>query len=137
MTRQRVLPHRPRTTATMHEGDVIAVPLDDTAWGALHVVSLKRSGAVSRSAFVAGVLPWRGEAPPRASEVEGLAVVAQALVGTALFTDGLLEIVANTPVVPTSLPNNFRDSGVIGVRLSVWGWRAAIDQVRAWQSPRG
>lgn len=132
MARQRVLPHRPRTTATMHEGDIIAVPLDDSAWGALHVVSLRRSGPVSRSAFVAGVLPWRGEAPPRADEVEGLAVVTQALVGKELFTDGLLEIVANTPVVPTSLPNNFRDNG-IGVRVSVWGWRAAIDQVRAWR----
>lgn len=135
MARQRVLPHRPRTTATMHEGDVIAVPLDDAAWGALHVVALKRSGPVSRSAFVAGVLPWRGEAPPRASDVEGRAVIAQALVGKNLFTDGLLEIVANTPVVPTALPNNFVDHG-IGVTVNVWGWRAAIDQVRAWRPPQ-
>ncbi|MDZ5146279.1 hypothetical protein [Microbacterium testaceum] len=133
MARQRVLPHRPRTTVTMREGDVIAVPLDDSAWGALHVVSLRRSGPVSRSAFVAGVLPWRGEAPPCAGDVEGLPVVAQALMGKELFTDGLLEIVANTPVVPTSLPNNFTDSGVIGARVNVWGWRAAIGQVRAWR----
>jgi len=135
VARPSEFPFVPKTTVSLEVGDVIAIPRTDGLWGALHVVDLRRSGVGSRVSFIAGVLPWRGAHTPTAPDVAGLAVVEQALVGTALFRGGGLQVTANAPVTPTSLPNNFRDTG-IGSRVQVWGWRAAVGRVEAWR-PEG
>ncbi|WDG19156.1 hypothetical protein [Microbacterium sp. Clip185] len=132
MARPTEFPFVPKTTVSLEVGDVIAIPRTDGLWGALHVVDLRRSGVGSRVSFIAGVLPWRGTHAPTAQDVADMAVVEQALVGTALFREGGFQVTANVPVAPTSLPNNFRTTG-IGSSVLVWGWRAAVGRVEAWR----
>lgn len=60
----------------------------------------------------------------------GLAVTEQALTRIELFTEGGLQVVANTQHVPTVYASNYRDFEV-GTRHRVWGWKAAIRKATA------
>jgi hypothetical protein len=120
----------PRSTTSLEVGDLIAVPCEPSGWACLQVVDLKRKGAGARTSFVAGVLPWRGHAPPTRADVAGLAAIEQGLVRIELFTDGGLQVVGHAEVISTSLPSNFRDMQVGTVR-TVWGWKTAIKRAQA------
>jgi hypothetical protein len=126
----RSFPVSPRSTASLEVGDLIAVPCEPPGWACLQVVDLKRTGAGARTSFVAGVLPWRGQAPPTRGDVAGLAATEQGLVRIELFTDGGLQVVDHAEVVSTGLPSNFRDQQV-GTVHTVWGWKMAIERAQA------
>ena len=126
----RSFPLSPRSTASLELGDLIAVPCEPSGWACLQVVDLKREGAGARTSFVAGVLPWRGSAPPTGRDVAGLAAVEQGLVRIELFTDGGLQVVDRGEVVSTGLPSNLRDMRV-GAVHKVWGWKTAIRRAQA------
>lgn len=120
----------PRSTTSLEVGDLIAVPCEPAGWACLQVVDLMRKGAGARTSFVAGVLPWRGQAPPTRADVAGLAAIEQGLVRIELFTDGGLQVVDHAEVISTSLPSNFRDMQV-GTVHNVWGWKTAIKRAQA------
>lgn len=126
----RSFPVSPRSTTSLEVGDLIAVPCEPAGWACLQVVDLKRKGAGARTSFVAGVLPWRGQAPPTRADVAGLAAIEQGLVRIELFTDGGLQVVDHAEVISTSLPSNFRDMQV-GTVHNVWGWKTAIKRAQA------
>ncbi len=126
----RVFPFSPRSTKSLEIGDLIAVPCEPSGWTCLQVVDLHRAGVGARTAFVAGVLPWRGHTPPTRGDVAGLGATAHGLVRVELFTDGGLQVVDHAEVVGTGLPSNFRDMQV-GTVHNVWGWRAAIALAQA------
>lgn len=109
---------------------MIAVPCEASGWGCLQIVDLKRSGPGSLATFIAGVLPWYGVQPPTLDDVQGLAVVEQAMVHKKLFTEAGLQVVTSFPVIPTALTSNFRDRGV-GTIHHVWGWRTAMRKAEA------
>jgi hypothetical protein len=121
----RSFPFSPQSTSSLEPGDLIAVPCDPSGWGCLQVIDLKRDGPGARTAFVAGVLPWRGEKPPTRQDVSGLVASEQGLVRIELFTEGGLQVVDAAEVLATGLPSNFRDFSV-GTTHKVWGWRSAI-----------
>ena len=105
------------------------MPREPFGWVCLQVIDLRRSGAGSRTTFVAGVLPWRGDEPPSHERVRGLAAIEQALVSVEIFSKGHLEVVDHGHVVPDGLPSNFEHFDV-GTRHRVWGWRTAIERAR-------
>ena len=125
VTVPRSFPFRPTSTSQLEVGDVVPVRRPAGTWGALQVIDLKRDGAGARTSLIIGVLPWDTAAPPTAEDVAGLAVTEQGLTDVDLFRQGGLQVVANTPPVPTSLGNAFRDANT-GAVNSVWGWRAAL-----------
>jgi hypothetical protein len=84
----RSFPLSPRTTGSLEVGDLIAVPCDPSGWTCLQVIDLKRSGPGAQTTFVAGVLPWRGEAPPTRHTVCGLAATEHGVVHADIFTKG-------------------------------------------------
>jgi len=126
----RNFPFSPRSTRELEVGDLIAVPREDGRWGCLQVTDLKRSGSGSRTTLVVGILPWVGEHPPTSGAVSRLSVVEQALTRIEIFTEGRLEVVATSSLVPHGLPSNYRDFGV-GTTHNVLGWKAAIARVSA------
>jgi hypothetical protein len=79
---------------------------------------------------VAGVLPWRGEAPPARDDVAGIGAVDHGLVPVDVFTQGGLQVVDQAEIVTTALPSNFSDMGV-GTTHKVWGWKTAIRRAQA------
>lgn len=126
----RTFPFSPRSTASIERGDLIAVPGEASDWACLQVVDVKRDGPGSRTTFVAGVLPWRGESPPTREDVAGLTATQHGLVPVDLFTKGGLQVVDHSEVVPTDQPSNFRDMHV-GTTHKVWGWQTAIRKALA------
>ena len=133
MTR-RHFPLSPRTSGQLEPGDIIAVPCEGGRWACLQVVELKREGAGSRSTLIVGPLPWSGAEPPTVRDVGGLRVTEQGLTRIELFTEGGLQVVANSPVVPTAFASNYRDFAV-GTRHLAWGWKTAIRKAIAVQTP--
>lgn len=77
-----------------------------------------------------GNLPWGGAESPTERDVMGLEVTEQALTRIELFTEGGLQVVANSPLVPTVYASNYRDLEV-GTKHRVWGWKAAIRKATA------
>jgi hypothetical protein len=126
----RVFPFSPLSSRGLEVGDLIAVPREDGRWGCLQITDLKQSGIGSRTTLVVGVLPWVGECPPTRGEVARLRVADQGLTGIEIFTEGGLEVVATSSVVPHDLPSNYRDLEV-GTKHKVWGWKTAIGRVNA------
>jgi hypothetical protein len=126
----RTFPFSPRSTAPLEPGDLIAVPGEASVWACLQVVDVKREGPGSRTTFVVGVLPWRGQSPPTREAVAGLAATQQGLVPIELFTKGGLQVVDQSEVISTDLPSNFRDMQV-GTVHKVWGWQTAIRRALA------
>jgi hypothetical protein len=126
----RSFPFSPRSTQSLERGDLIAVRCEPSGWACLQVIDLRRSGAGARTAFVAGVLPWRGDEPPTRQAVIGVAASEHGLVPIEVFTEGGLQVVDEGDVVPTGLPSNFQDFGV-GTHHKVWGWRTAIRRAQA------
>jgi len=126
----RQFPFSPRTSRALEQGDLIAVPCEGGSWACLQIVEVKREGVGARSTFIAGTLPWGGSEPPAEEDVRGLAVTEQALTRIELFTDGGLQVVANSRVEPTTFASNYRDFEV-GTKHRTWGWRAAIERARA------
>jgi len=124
----RSYPFSPCSATALQVGDLIAVPCEPSAWGCLQVLEVTRTGPGTRSAFVAGLLPWRGPSPPTRLVVAGLAATEHALVGIEMFTKGGLQVVDQAVVVPTDRPSYFRDPGAaaVGMVHNVWGWQAAI-----------
>jgi hypothetical protein len=127
---KRQFPFSPRTSRELDQGDIIAVPCEGGRWTCLQVVELKRAGAGSSSSLVVGPLPWSGAEPPTDRDVEGLAVTEQALTRIELFTEGGLQVVTNSPCMPTTFASNYRDFAV-GTQTRVWGWRTAIRKAMA------
>ena len=95
-------------------------------------MELARRGRGSKTSFIAGVLPWRGDEPPTRQSVSGLTAIEQGLVPIELFTDGGLQVVDAGIVVSSGLPSNFKDFAV-GTTHKVWGWRTAIRRAQAAQ----
>ncbi len=126
----RTFPFSPRSTVALEVGDLIAVPCQPSGWACLQVVDLGRSGAGARTTFVAGVLPWRGQAPPTRDDVAGIGAIEHGLVPVDVFTQGGLQVVDHSEAVVTSLPSNFRDMQV-GTSHKVWGWKTAIRRAQA------
>jgi hypothetical protein len=126
----RQFPFSPKASSGLERGDIIAVPLEGGRWACLQVVELKRQGVGARSTFIAGPLPWGGAKPPTEQDVIGLAVTEQALTRIELFTEGGLQVVANSPVVPTDYASNYRDFEV-GSKHRAWGWKTAVRQAAA------
>lgn len=122
---KRQFPFSPRTSGQLEQGDIIAVPCEGGRWACLQVVELKREGVGARSTLIVGPLPWSGAEPPTARDVESLPVTEQGLTRIELFTEGGLQVVANSPGVPTAFASNYRDFAV-GTRHHVWGWKTAI-----------
>ncbi|GAA2872958.1 hypothetical protein GCM10010523_36330 [Paenarthrobacter ilicis] len=60
----------------------------------------------------------------------GLAVTEQALTRIELFTEGNLQVVANSPLMPTVHASNYRDFEV-GTKHLVWGWKVAVRKAAA------
>lgn len=122
----RQLPLSPKTCTELQVGDLIPVHLSSGEWGCLQVTDLKRTGPGSLKSLVVGVLPWRGARRPTAADVEGLAVVVQALTGIEIFTEGGLEVTGQSEdLAPSGPSSNFRDLGV-GAKHHVWGWKTAV-----------
>ena len=121
----RSFPFRPNSAAQLEVGDIVAVPCELTGWTCLVVVDLQRQGRGARSTFVAGVVDWSGERPPREDDIFGLPVIAQGLTPTTLFTEGGLQVVGNVGPIATSFDSSYRDH-LVGAIHRVWGWRAAI-----------
>lgn len=121
----RSFPFTPRSVAELEIGDFWTVALPSGGLGVLQVRDLKRSGPGARTAFVAGVVEWRGDAQPQAADLRGRRVVAQGLTRIEAFTEGAAAVVGNTmETVPTDgLTSSFRDFGV-GTVTHVWGWKA-------------
>lgn len=122
---ERAFPFAPRSTASLEVGDLIGVPCESSGWACLQVTDVLRHGPGSKTTFVAGVLPWRGENPPTRDSTSGLPVVEQGLVPIELFTEGGLEVHDEGALVGSGLDSNLRDFQV-GARHSVWGWRSAM-----------
>jgi hypothetical protein len=121
----RSFPFSPRSARQLECGDLIAVPCEPSGWACLQVVDLQRRGPGARTTLIVGVLPWRGEQPPTSEAVTGVAATEQGMTRIELFTEGGLQVVATTNVIPTGRPSNYRDFEV-GATHHVWGWRAAI-----------
>lgn len=111
-------------------GDFWTTRLPSGDLGVLQVRDLKRNGPGARSAFVAGVIDWRGDETPNADSLRGCRVLAQGLTRVEVFTQGAAVVVGNTTeTVPTDgLTSSFRDFGV-GTRTEVWGWKALPGRV--------
>lgn len=129
MTSNRSFPLSPRSTSQLEAGDIIAVPREPTGWACLVVVEVQRRGPGARSTFIAGVVDWLGESPPREQDVAELPVVAQGLTRMEIFTEGGLAVVGNLRPVTTQFDSNYRDFHV-GNTHRVWGWRTAIRQAQ-------
>lgn len=106
---KRQFPFSPRTSGQLEQGDIIAVPCEGGRWACLQVVELEREGVGSRSTLMVGPLPWSGAEPPTARDVEGLPVTEQGLTRIELFTEGGLQVVANSAGVPTAFASNYQD----------------------------
>lgn len=126
----RTFPFSPRSTVRLEVGDLVAVPCEPSGWACLQVVDLQRSGVGARMTFVAGVLPWRGQAPPTRDDVAGIGAIEHGLVPVDVFTQGGLQVVDCAEVAPSGLPSNFRDMQV-GTIHKVWGWKTAIRRAQA------
>lgn len=126
----RLLPFCPKTTRELKVGDLIGVPCEPKGWACLQVVELQREGPGSLTSLILGALPWSGSVPPTAEDVQGMQVGEQGLTRIELFTEGHLQVVANSPVNPSRFASNYRDFGIIA-RHQVWGWKAAIRMARA------
>lgn len=126
----RSFPLSPRSTQPLEAGDLIAVPCEPSGWACLQVIELQRTGAGSRTTFVAGVLPWHGAEPPTQHSVSGLHAVEQGLTPIEVFTEGGLQVVDAGQVVSTDLSSNFQDFSV-GAQHKVWGWRTAIRKAQS------
>ena len=122
---ERSYPFRPRTARQLQRGDIIGVPCEPEGWVCLQVVDLASTGPGSLRAFVAGALPWRGEAPPTSAAVAGLGAVEQGLTRIELFSEGNAQVFCNVPVKEVGLTSVFRDHAV-GTTHHVWGWQTAI-----------
>ena len=123
----RTFPFSPRSTASLEVGDLIAVPGEASDWGCLQVVDVRRVGPGSRTTFIAGVLPWRGQSAPMRDDVAGLAAIENGLVPVELFTKGGLQVVDHSELAASDLPSSFWDMWV-GATHKVWGWRTAIQK---------
>ena len=130
MTAGRSFPLQPRSSMELEVGDIIAVPCDPVGWACLVAVDVQRRGPGARTTFVAGVVNWYGEQPPREVDIAGLPVIAQGLTRTELFTEGRLAVVGNVGPVSTTFDSNYRDLHV-GAVHHVWGWKAAIRHAQA------
>jgi hypothetical protein len=121
----RSFPFTPRSVADLEVGDFWTVTLPSGGLGLLQVRDVKRSGPGARSAFVAGVVDWRGDEQPQATDLQGRRVLAQGLTRIEAFTEGRAAVVGNTTeTVPVDgLTSSFRDFGV-GTVTHVWGWKA-------------
>jgi hypothetical protein len=124
------VPLSPQSVRHLRIGDLIGVPVEPAGWACLQAVDLADSGPGSRTTFIAGVIPWRGDEPPSASSVAGLAAIEQGMTGIEIFTEAGLQVTGNAPVVDSGLPSNIRDMSV-GTTHKVWGWRTAIRRAQA------
>lgn len=86
---------------------------------------LSGTGPGATTAFVAGVVDWRGTEPPQAHDLQGRRVVAQGLTRIEAFTQGGAVILGNASeaVADGGLTSSFRNRGV-GTKTEVWGWKA-------------
>jgi hypothetical protein len=126
----RAFPFVPTSAAQLHVGDFWTVVLPDGDLGVLQVRDVTRSGPGARKAFVAGVVEWRGVAPPAAADLRGCRVLAQGLTRIEVFTEGGARILGTTSdTVPVEgLTSAFRDFAV-GTKTSTWGWKALPGRV--------
>jgi hypothetical protein len=126
----RSFPFVPRSAIQLEIGDFWTVPLSEGEWGVVQVRDLQRSGPGARSAFVAGVVDWRGARPPSAADLRGCRVLAHGLVSIKAFTEGGASILGNAPdTVPTAgLTSAFRDYAV-GTVTYTWGWKVLAQRV--------
>jgi hypothetical protein len=120
----RSFPFVPRSTAQLEVGDFWTVPLSHGDVGILQVRDLKRSGTASRSAFIAGVVDWRGIRTPAPADLRGCRVLVQGLVRIEVFTEGGAQIVGNAAdtAAVDRLTSAFRDHSV-GTITYTWGWK--------------
>lgn len=125
---KRSFPFSPRTAVQLEPGDLIAVPVDGGRWTCLQVTDLQPRG---RKYLVVGVLPWAGDEPPTAGDVAGLAAIDQGLTNIQIFTEGGLEVVGSSDVLPSGLASSFQAEAPVGTSVKVWGWQAAIRKAAA------
>lgn len=126
----RVFPLAPRSVADLEIGDYWIVSLPSGGFGALQVRDLQRTGRGAKTAFVAGVVDWRGHEPPEPEELAGRRVLAQGLTRIEVFTQGGATIVGNAPgtVPAAALTSAFR-SFAAGTVTHTWGWKALANRV--------
>lgn len=128
----RTFPFSPRSAADLDLGDYWVVALPSGDLGVLQVRDLQKTGPGARTAFVAGVVEWRGDHAPSPGELEGRRVLAQGLTRIEVFTEGGAQVVGNAAgTVPVAgLTSGFRDFAV-GTVTQTWGWRALAKRVDA------
>ncbi len=123
---QRVYPLAPTSATALTIGDLIPVQGATGTWACLQVLELAPR---KRKTFIAGLLDWRGDQPPSPDDVTSAAPLRRALTGIEVFTEGGLTVTGNVPPVDAGQEQWFGPS-YIGKRTTVWGWKAAIDQVK-------
>ncbi|TLD70536.1 hypothetical protein FEM03_12485 [Phragmitibacter flavus] len=71
-------PFCPKSTSYLKPGHFWSIPIDDDRFGCGVVLALhlNREGKRETRSFLAGLLDWNGDAPPRASEIENREVIA-------------------------------------------------------------
>jgi hypothetical protein len=126
----RAFPFSPRSVADFEIGDYWCVPLPRGGLGVLQVRHLQRKGPGARTAFVAGVVEWRGDESPAPLDLHGRRVLAHGLTRVEVFTEGGAEIVGNAPgTVPVGgLTSAFRDFAV-GTGTQNWGWKVLSNRI--------
>jgi hypothetical protein len=120
----RQFPLSPRSARDLRIGDFWAVPLSDGSFGCLQVTDLLERGAGSLKTLVAGVVDWRGPAPPDDGDLTNKRILAQGMTRIEAFSEVGSQILGNTnQTIPSDLASNYRDFHV-GAVHHVWGWRA-------------
>lgn len=99
----RDFPFSPKNTRQLEAEDLVAVPFEPDGWACLQVIELQRQGPGSLTSLIVGPLRWFGTAPPTGKDANGVPVTEQGLTRIELFTEGGLQVVANSPVVPSGL----------------------------------
>lgn len=128
----RDFPLIPRSVADLEIGDYWVVALPSGGFGVLQVRDLKRTGSGARTAFVAGVVDWRGDKAPAPGDLDGRRVLAQGLTRIEVFTEGNARIIGNASgTVPIAgLTSAVRDFAV-GTVTQTWGWKVLGNRVEA------
>ena len=131
-------PLAPRSALDLTVGDFWAVSLPSGGFGAAQVRDVKRSGTGARTTFVAGVIEWRGEAPPTAEDLRGKRVLDQGLVSVDAFTKTETRLLGNQPDTKPAegLTSAFRDFAV-GTKTQTWGWKVLPQRVERVLLDRG
>jgi hypothetical protein len=122
------------------EGDFWGLLMPEGDFAAMRVTHLKGAGRYSKSKFVVGIVEWRGEALPTASEINVRRILAQGYWGQDHLDNAGVMILGNGPqtkLLP-GLATTFETGRKDALPTEIWPGSMAQRIERAFrEAPRG